>query len=226
MYRWHLADPVRFTKSLRATIEHKGWMSADETSTGKVEGHVEREDDFATVAFWYQRGQPKRFTTLPSAAERRLPPIDTIIPGKDLLAHAKSDGGALSLQAGGPWTGDGQFFFNGQKIGSWVEFTFQAASLEKRRLILPLTHSYDFGIYRVSLDGQPLGDWIDLYSPTVEVREHNWGDDLRLPPGEHTLRLECVGENPNSSGCKLGVDSVRFRGRSGAKRPPLGPGDK
>ncbi len=82
MYRWHLNDPVRFRTSLRFVIEHAGWMSADETSTGKVEGFVEREDDFATVAFWYQRGQPKRFTTLPSAKERKLPSIDTIIEEK------------------------------------------------------------------------------------------------------------------------------------------------
>lgn len=52
LYRWHLKDPVSFTKSCRFEIEHKGWISADETQTGKVDGHVEREDDIATVAFW------------------------------------------------------------------------------------------------------------------------------------------------------------------------------
>ena len=35
-------------------MEHTGWMSADETETGKVDGHVPREDDIATAAFWYQ----------------------------------------------------------------------------------------------------------------------------------------------------------------------------
>lgn len=65
LYRWHILDPVGFTKSFRFEIEHTGWMSADETSTGEVDGHVEREDDVATVAFWYQLGQPKRFTQLP-----------------------------------------------------------------------------------------------------------------------------------------------------------------
>jgi hypothetical protein len=38
MYRWHIADPVRFTKSLRFDIEHTGWISADETESGKIEG--------------------------------------------------------------------------------------------------------------------------------------------------------------------------------------------
>lgn len=225
MYRWHLDDPVRFRKSLRFELEHKGWMSADETTTGKVEGHVERNDDFASVAFWYQRGQPKRFTTLPPAKERVLPSIDAVTEGKQLLAAAKMEGGAASLQAGGLWTGDGQLFFNGQKVGSWVESAFEVRKAEKRRLVLALTHSYDFGVYRVMLDGEAVGEAIDLFSPKVEVKELSLGD-RELATGEHRIRLECTGINPNSTGYKAGVDSVRLRERWGVKRPPLGPGAK
>lgn len=223
MYRWHLSDPVRFTKSLRVEIEHKGWMSADETSTGKVEGHVERGDDFATVAFWYQQGQPKRFATLPSVSERRLPEIDIVHEGQELLQSAKTGDGAASLQAGELWTGAGQVFFDGQRPGAWAELRFNVEKAEFRRLVVPITHSYDFGVYRVVLDGAPVGEPVDLYSPKVEVRELSLGD-LTLPAGEHVVRLECTGKNPLSSGCKAGVDSIRLRQRWGIKRAPLGPG--
>jgi hypothetical protein len=225
MYRWNIADPVRFTKSLRLEIEHKGWMSADETTTGKVEGHVERDDDFATVAFWYQEGQPKRFATLPSAKERRLPEIDVIHEGKELLTTAKTEGGKATLQPGDAWTGEGQLFFDGEKPGAWIEVRFNVEKAEYRRLVVPLTRSYDFGTYRVLLDGKPVEEAkepIDLYSPKIEVREQSLGD-LTLPVGEHVIRLECTGKNPLSSGCKLGVDSVRLRQRWAIKRPPLGP---
>ncbi|MFM9996908.1 MAG: glycoside hydrolase family 172 protein [Phycisphaerales bacterium] len=227
MYRWHLDDPVRFTRSLRFELEHKGWMSADETTTGKVEGHVERNDDFATVAFWYQRGQPKRFTTLPPLKDRKLPSIDMVVEGKQLFETARSEGGSTSLQPGGFWTGEGQLFFDGQRVGSWVEFSFDAEKAERRRLVLPVTHSYDFGVYRVLLDGQPVaelnnGEPIDFYSPRIEVREYSLGD-LHPTPGAHTIRLECVGVNPNSKGCKLGVDCVRLRERYAGKRAPLKP---
>jgi len=47
LYRWHIADPIKFTRSLRFEIEHTGWISEDETESGKVEGHVGREDDLA-----------------------------------------------------------------------------------------------------------------------------------------------------------------------------------
>jgi hypothetical protein len=222
MYRWHIDDPVRFRTSLRVVIEHAGWMSADETSTGKREGFVERNDDFATVAFWYQRGQPKRFATLPPPEERRLPSIDIVHEGKALLATAKAGSGSLSLQPGQFWTGEGQLFFNGQREGAWVEFTFEVKEEEPRRLVLPVTHSYDFGIYQISLDGEAIGEPIDFYSPDIEVRPHPLGDRT-LSDGPHTIRLECRGRNEHSIGFKLGVDSVRLRERYSGKREPLGP---
>ena len=220
MYRWHLADPVSFRKSLRFEIEHKGWISADETTTGKIDGHVEREDDFATVAFWYQRGQPKRFTTLPSAMDRKLPPIDLVIEGKDLLASADTQKAELKLQAGGAWTGDGQLFIDAGGVGSWVEFSFTIPDDRPRNLVLPLTHSYDFGVYQIILDGTPFGTPVDCYSKEIRVVQHRFGE-LATAPGEHTIRLECVDINPNSQGYKLGVDCVRLRQRHTTKRTPL-----
>ena len=41
-YRWHLLDPVRFSRSIRVSIEH---------------GHANRRsDDFSSTAYWYQTG--------------------------------------------------------------------------------------------------------------------------------------------------------------------------
>ncbi|MCG3122623.1 MAG: hypothetical protein GIKADHBN_01015 [Phycisphaerales bacterium] len=221
MYRWHIADPVEFQRSLRLTIEHAGWMSEDETSTGKVEGFVEREDDFATVAFWYQQGQPRRFTTLPTMADRRLPSIDRVIEGKDLLERSTAVDAELSLQAGSPWTGAGQVFVNGTREGSSVEFTFNVPGEGKpHQPVAVLTTSYDYGIYRLIVDGRPIGPDFDGYSKLVEVQEVILGAEP-LTPGEHTLRIECVGRNDASKGYKFGVDSIRLRERTGAKRPPM-----
>ena len=108
LYRWHIKDPVRFTKSIRFEIEHTGWMSADETETGEVDGHVEREDDIATVAFWYQSGQPKRFTDLPPCQERILPNLELVIEGKDMIGSVRHSSGTVELQKGYDWTGEGQ----------------------------------------------------------------------------------------------------------------------
>ena len=46
-YRRHIADPIRFEKDLRVTVQDLGW---NETTTGLQA----RTDDFSSVAYWYQ----------------------------------------------------------------------------------------------------------------------------------------------------------------------------
>jgi len=59
-YRWHLADPVRFTRSIRVSIEH---------------GHANRRsDDYASTAYWYQLEPHRPLEILPM--EQRLPRAD------------------------------------------------------------------------------------------------------------------------------------------------------
>ncbi len=231
LYRWHIADPVRFTKSLRFEIEHTGWITEDETTTGKVEGHVEREDDMATVAFWYQVGQPKRFTKLPPLAQRLLPNLDIVIEGKTLLPTAKHSPGAVEVQKGYDWTGDGQLLFMPADDQPLLEVEFQVEKEEYRGLILRFSYGEEYGTYRVFLDGknvhepadymvgQKVADY-DFYAPSLEVRENYLGS-FKLAPGKHTLRLECVGRNPLAKGRYLGLDSIRLRERWDKKRKPL-----
>jgi hypothetical protein len=219
VYRWHLVDPVRFTKSLRFEIENAGWISEDELAEGVHRGFVERNDDLATVAFWYQIGQPKRFTTLPPAKDRVLPNLDIVIEGRELLKSAKtSEQGSLALQEGYLWTGDGQLLFNNDRgKGEWLEFAFPVEKEELRQLTLRVTRSYDFGIYRILLDGEEVRGREDFFSAETRIDELDLGQ-RRLAPGEHRIRLECVGVRPGSQGTKLGIDSVRLRERWDVKR--------
>ena len=62
MYRWHVMDPVRFAKAIRATIQALGWRSGGR--------YLPLQDDIASTAFWYQ--------ALPTAAFPRLPDKDSL----------------------------------------------------------------------------------------------------------------------------------------------------
>ncbi|MGL6194228.1 MAG: glycoside hydrolase family 172 protein [Thermoguttaceae bacterium] len=223
IYRWHIVEPIHFEKSLRVEIEDFGWISTDELKDGVHPGHIERNDDFATVAFWYQQGQPKRFTTLPSAKERKLPNIDKIVEGKDLIKDAKKSNDVnLSIQKGYDWTGDGQIFARNAKKtdagnGEWFEVDFDIKDEEFRQLTLRMTMANDYGIYRILFDGEEVRPAEDFYSEELKIKELNLGSKT-LPLGKHTLRFECIGKRGEALGAHCGLDSVRLRERWNLKR--------
>lgn len=59
LYRWHIADPVRFEKDLKVTIQALGWKG-DGT-------YLPEQDNISSVAFWYQKEPHGRFPVLPPA---------------------------------------------------------------------------------------------------------------------------------------------------------------
>ena len=69
-YRWHVPDPVPFTKSLWAGIEHAGWTYNADGSLRS--GFEERPDYFSSAAFWYQKGVNEDLAE-PPYGEARLP---------------------------------------------------------------------------------------------------------------------------------------------------------
>ena len=67
-YRWHVPDPIAFTKSIWAGIEHSGWTSNPDGSVRS--GFEERPDNFSSVAFWYQKGVNEGLAEPPFGDER------------------------------------------------------------------------------------------------------------------------------------------------------------
>lgn len=63
MYRWYLANPVRFQKSLEVEIQNQHQNGPPTTGDA---------DDYTSVAFWYQE-EPHLPLTLPPFAERSAP---------------------------------------------------------------------------------------------------------------------------------------------------------
>ena len=67
-YRWHLPDPVRFSKSIKVTIEH---------------GHANHlSDDWASTAYWYQ--------TLPGP-KLSIQPVTERLPRRERLPEVKDN---------------------------------------------------------------------------------------------------------------------------------------
>jgi hypothetical protein len=57
LYRWHIADPIRFEKDIKVTIQALGWR--------KDGRYLPLQDDLSSVAYWYQQGEAQPFPALP-----------------------------------------------------------------------------------------------------------------------------------------------------------------
>jgi hypothetical protein len=212
-YRWHLSDPLVFQKEIKVTIEHFGWISPDENPAYQSNSWNEREDDYSSVAFWYQMGQPSFTARAPSGQERRLPGLERVTAyARDFTGDKYHGTGEVTQQQLSLYEGSQLLYMPKQQEQAWIEIPFEVKQKEPLRLLLNMTQSYDFGIYQAYLNGVKIGEPMDFYSPDIVNQEFHLLD-FYPEPGSYTLRLECTGKSTLSTGYYLGIESVRLRER-------------
>jgi hypothetical protein len=220
-YRWHLADPIPFTRSLRFDIEHAGWTYQPD---GRVRSAFEeRADLFSSVAFWYQQGIAKGLAEPPYGAAR-LPQGNALqIEVEALAGQTRAEKGAVEVQKEVFWSRD-LLFFRASGPGARLDVPFDVPQDGHFELIAQAAHAPDYGIYNVLLDGKPLGAAAELeHEPGANVGGagsiDGWHTELyvaedhllgwfRLARGRHTLSFVCTGKNTQSSGYHLGLDTL------------------
>jgi len=220
-YRWHVPDPIPFTKSLWAGIEHAGWTyNADGTSRS---GFEERPDYFSSAAFWYQVGVNEDLPELPYG-EERLPLGNAMqIAVEDSVADATVEKGKASVQREVDWGRD-LLFFEAEATGSRINVPIDIPEKGRYEIVVRLAQAPDYGDYYVLLDGKATNpdnrealtseipsagsEVFHNYLPEVYVAvEHPLGW-LSLEKGRHTLNFICVGHDSRSSGYNLGINDV------------------
>ena len=125
-YRWHIHDPIVFNKSIKVTIEHWGWISPDENPEGKTHSWNERQDDYSSVAFWYQTGDadvhgpgPRR-QGADAAQPRPGLPRQSPTPTTSTTERAKR-----RVQTNLGFFPEGQLFYRPEQAeDAWVEIPF------------------------------------------------------------------------------------------------------
>lgn len=205
-YRFHIPDPITFTRSLRAEIEHKGSQTFPD---GAGSGCIERDDLMSSVALWYQTEPHKPWPALPAGPERLPFREETLAVGYKAVPSAKHSEAPLEVQPIGGTTDGKQLWFKPGDEHGWVEVSFSVAKEQTGELWVKLLHSWDYGIYRVSLDGKELGKF-DLYDANITPSAHKLGTQT-LTAGEHVLRFACAGKAEASKGYLLGFDALSAR---------------
>lgn len=233
-YRWHINDPFVFNESIKVQFETFGWISPDENEARRAHSWNPREDDYASVAFWYQTGKPTFAERAPHARDRKLPNIERqVIFAADLDFGQTDDYDPNNLPRP-EYTGRREqstktasirrhpHLFERELVylplgyalteERTIEIPFEVAEKEPLRLLIDVALGPDLGVYQVDLDGVDLGQPMDFYSPEVGRREFHFLD-FWPEPGTYTLRLTCVGKNYLSRGSGLLIESVRLRER-------------
>ncbi|HKA36110.1 MAG TPA: DUF2961 domain-containing protein [Thermoanaerobaculia bacterium] len=219
-YRWHLTDPVPFTKSLYFEIEHKGWTFNQDGTVKSTFG--ERVDLMSSVSFWYQQGPAQGLPPVPYGSARLPQGNATQIEVENSLPQVKADKGKASISRDLFWSKD-VVLFEGEGPGSKLEIPFDVADAGDYELYTQLAQASDYGIYTVLLDGKPPAAPVLEHEPGADVRPQTQFDGYapetyvgmdyqvgwpRLSKGRHTLTFVCVGKNAASSGYNLGVDNI------------------
>jgi hypothetical protein len=229
-YRWHIPDPIPFTKSLWAGIEHAGWTY---NANGSVRsGFEERPDYFSSAAFWYQKdvneGLPE-----PPFGKARLPLGNAEqIAVEDSLKEVATVKGAVSVQREVDWGRD-LLFFEGQEKGARIDIPIEVREAGRYELLSRLAQAPDYGDYVALLDGKPTNldnrEALTSEIPTAGAQVfHGYLSEvlvateqplgwLTLTKGRHVLSYVCVGKDSRSSGYNFGINDVVL------ERVPEGP---
>ena len=107
------------------------------------------------------------------------------------------------------WSGGAHLWGKATAEGQGIDVAVPVAEAGSYRVKVYLTKSWDYGVLQLSIDGEPLGDPVDTWSPHVVLApEVDLGvHDLA---GEFTLGVRLVGTNPESRAPHyyFGIDGI------------------
>ena len=184
-YRWHILDPVGFSKSLKLTMEHKG-SRPDPVDTW----FIERPDFLSSIAFWYQLGEAKSFGSLPAYPERSVPWQDHHL--LSAFREATVDGeGEVGVRTVGHFGGRPALRFKTEREGTTLTLPFRVSEGGRFAVRLVAFSSFNHGVYDIHLDGNPIVEGANFQSDETRDIEMPLGNH-DLPPGEHALTFRAL----------------------------------
>ncbi len=209
-YRWHLNDPIVFNTGIKVTLEHMGWMSEDENPEYRATSWNERQDDYASVAFWYQTGIPTFTERAPGVDERRLPSLArVVVQAEDITETGQIEESKVQISSSSFYEKNVLVFQPPRQTGAWLEVPIEVKTKEPLRLVINGEKSLDGGLYQVSLNGMKISRPLDFYAEAPAGRRFSlldfWPD-----PGMYILRLECVGKSVKSSSSACRIESIQL----------------
>ncbi len=221
-YRWHVADPVQFTKSLKVMMEHKG--NRDDPTEA---WYIERPDYFNSIAFWYQTGLPKPGEPLPPWPDRCVPwqnhhlvrtfrkasvTADSAGASNPILApavsHEEEGADAVQIQTTGFFGGRPALYWPNNTVGARLTLPFTVGEGARYAVRLIALQAPGYGRYAIEIDGATVLPSVEFESGAEDESDLLLGIHS-LESGEHLLTFRALAGSAGSA-APLAVEMLKL----------------
>lgn len=190
-------DMIPFRSSLKFDMEIWHWVEADL--------------DYASTALFYAK---PGLNPAPQSLDAIKSPVWKPIPSGGYEIVELTGGQVVTqnlLSFGEHWDKNDQLWWTGGKPGDKLTIPFESSKEGRQVLELTTTMAPDYAIIRVYLNGQKIGDDLDLYNEKVIRQVHTY-DSVDLKSGRNTLTFEIIGANTKAvQAYMFGLDTVSVK---------------
>ncbi len=146
----------------------------------------------------------------------RVEPATIRIQGEDLASPQPSGGRTVvqDLSAAGEvrWDGGKHLWWLDGQPGDQLDLPLDLPIAGEYGLFAEFTMAPDYGVVELQLDGQPLGEPMDLYAPTVTKTGPRTLRAGHFEKGEHRLTIKLNGKNPEAvPKYMFGLDFIEWK---------------
>lgn len=201
--RWQMMENIPFQQSFDGFIE-KYYPN-------------NRPTLYAAMAYWYLSADgkdPYRAVPVKDRLNWYEKPVVRIVPGvtegESMTVVSKTGGGAEPQMLGEAWSNGSQLFWVFNQPSGKLSLALPVKSAGKYAVTMQFTKAADYGIVQLSLDGQKLGEPIDLYHDGVIPSGVVSFGNVDLSAGDHQLMVQNLSKNEKSSNYLFGLDYVKL----------------
>jgi D-arabinan exo alpha-(1,3)/(1,5)-arabinofuranosidase (non-reducing end) len=207
-YRWHIEDAIPFSQSIRFTIQHGG-VNKDQA-------------DYSSVAYYYLAGPAPKPPPLPAD----LLPSHVVLPvyfsiagaieAESLKDSAKATGGQVStvymdmVDQRNVWSNGQALIWNPDGKDDELRLQLPTAAIGTFDMTAHFVSGPVLGTIQFLIGEDPIGEPIDLYSPTWEPMEVSIGH-FSVKTGTTPLVIKILGKNSSSKSMLVGIDAFVLR---------------
>lgn len=203
--RFHILDRIPFEKGLKFDMELWHWVEKLSVST-------------SCTTYWYGRPGARNLTRGFKPGDLRVPPMPPYTPARVAGAVEGEEMRVIARTAAAePQTIDGcsndqhLWWHAGCKPGDKLVLEFAAPSAGRQRVLGRFLTAADYGIHRLTINGEPAGGELDLYHKGIKLTGELDLGVHELKAGANRLEVTIVGANEQAvKEHMFGLDYLRF----------------